>query len=368
MNARWDRWRSVVLGDEPYRRYVLHNTLSAAMVYALGCAAQWFCMVTGHSPATPAWTLIAMMVCSQVLIYTAIRSGWSRRFEDSALTMVQMVCAILCLSTAYLLNPAPRGVMLMLAALVLACGAFTLSPRHCCRLGWFAAAIFGATMATGVLVRPGVFDPVVEGVTFVFVAVTLPLMGHLAGQLSHIRMALYKQRQELRDALARVNVLATRDELTGLPNRRHMRERVEHEVQRVRRGHGTMCVGVLDLDHFKTVNDKLGHSAGDAVLVNFALQAQAVLRETDVLARWGGEEFLLVCSDTSIEQALQVVERLRRHLHQPASWAQCEVESVTFSAGLALHEPGASFEQTLALADSALYQAKRQGRDRCIVA
>lgn len=357
-----------MLGDEPYRRHVLRNTLTASMVYLIAGMAQWFWVVTGHIAARHALALIAMLVSSQVLIYAAIRSGWSRRYADSALTMTQMVCAILCLSAAYLINPAVRAAMLMVVVLVLAFGAFSLNPKRCRQLGWFALAVFSTTMAAAALTRPLVFVPLIEAMTFVFVAVTLPLMGHLAGQLSRIRIELYQQRQELRGALQRVNALATRDELTGLPNRRHMRERVEHEIQRVRRGHGPLCVGVLDLDHFKTVNDQLGHSAGDAVLVNFALQTQAILRETDVVARWGGEEFLLVCADTTIDQALQVVERLRLHLHQPSSWLQCPVERVTFSAGLALHEPDASFEQTLALADSALYQAKRQGRDRCIVA
>jgi diguanylate cyclase (GGDEF)-like protein len=368
MRAGIDRWMSALLGHEPRQRSELRNTLSASVVYAVCGVAQWFWVSTGHVPFNHAHMLVGLMLCSQILFYIAIRSGWSRRFADTALTKAQMVCAILSLSAGYLINPQVRGVLLMMVAMVLTFGAFSLSPRRCRQLGWFALAVFALTMGIGASTRPDEFPPVIELITFVFTAVTLPLIGHLAGQLSQMRHDLRVQRRELSDALKRVNVLATRDELTGLPNRRHMRERVEHEVQRTRRGHGSLCICVMDLDHFKTVNDQLGHAAGDAVLVNFALQSQAILREIDVLARWGGEEFLLMCPDTSIDQALQVVERVRQHLHRPESWAQCSVERVTFSAGLAVHEPAASFEQTLALADSALYKAKRQGRDRCYVA
>jgi diguanylate cyclase (GGDEF)-like protein len=180
---------------------------------------------------------------------------------------------------------------------------------------------------------------------------------------SAVRDRLLQQKSELTQALSHIHSLAIRDELTQLPNRLHMRELLEHESHRHRREGQTLCLAMLDLDLFKRINDRYGHQTGDEVLRQFASNASAVLRVTDVLARWGGEEFFLFMPNTSPQAALQVLERMRgriANLHFPAIDPTLQL---TFSGGLTVLGPDEQIELAIKRADSALYQVKANGRN-----
>ena len=127
-----------------------------------------------------------------------------------------------------------------------------------------------------------------------------------------------------------------------------------------------MTVAVIDLDHFKTINDRCGHAMGDHVLREFARASRGSLRAGDILGRWGGEEFLLVLPDTTLDAALASVERLRvlaLAIQVPCADQEAQFR-VTFSAGLATTADGArSLDEIIARADAALYEAKNEGRD-----
>ncbi|HKW82607.1 MAG TPA: GGDEF domain-containing protein, partial [Burkholderiaceae bacterium] len=166
-----------------------------------------------------------------------------------------------------------------------------------------------------------------------------------------------------RQALERIRVLATRDELTGLPNRRHAQDLLTIEGSRARRERTPLSLCLLDIDHFKRINDTLGHAAGDQVLRLVALHAAPALRETDVLTRWGGEEFLLLLANTALADAAAVVERLRLRLGSVEAWHEHPELRVTFSAGITAHRAGEDMQETIARADSLLYRAKDAGRD-----
>lgn len=361
-------WQLALLGHQRHQQIILATTLTSMALYAVSLLMQWVCVWLGNASFGSAALLTGVTVVVQTLVYTALRSGWSQRFSDPALTMMQMLLALLTLSAAYLINPNIRAVLLMLGTVVLVFGALTLSPRHCKLLGWLALAIFGTAMMLGALMWPQAFPLSTELSHFAFTAAALPLTGHLAARLSGMRQALRQQKAELRAALDRVNLLATRDELTDLPNRRSMQDLMARDSPRLRRSDAPMCIAVLDLDHFKAVNDRFGHGVGDKVLQTFAAESITVLREADTLARWGGEEFLLMLPDTPPVLALMVIQRLHEHMRNPATWASCGDARVTFSAGLAVHDPSEAFDQTLDRADRALYEAKRSGRDRCVEA
>lgn len=297
-----------------------------------------------------------------------MRSGFSRRFVDPAMTVSQMIFATVALAGAYLINSPVRGMLLMIVALVLIYGAFTLSPRNCRRLGWFAVLALGVSMLVGILLAPGLFPPREEGLHFVFSVVVLPTIAVLAGQLSRLRGTLRSQKGELKEALDRIRLLATRDELTGLPNRRHAQDLLDREGSRPHDARAPLSVCMIDIDHFKHVNDTLGHAAGDQVLRWLAHHSQAILRETDVLTRWGGEEFLLLLPDTYPADAERVVERLRIHMAGQSVWAERPELRVTFSGGISAHVQGESMQETISRADAKLYEAKTQGRDRVLTA
>ena len=298
--------------------------------------------------------------------YVAIRSSFSRRFADPALTVAQMAFAILALTCAYLINPPVRGMLLMIVALVLVYGAFALTPADCRRLGAFSVVSLGLAMGTGTWLAPQRFPPSIEAVHFLFSLVVLSSIAILAGQLSRLRLDQRAQKTELRLALERIRLLATRDELTGLPNRRHAQDLLTLEGSRATRERMQLSLCLMDIDHFKRINDTLGHAAGDQVLRLVARNATLALRETDVLTRWGGEEFLLLLPNTSLADAEIVVERVRQRLGNADTWRERPQLRVTFSGGITVHREGEDMQETIARADMLLYRAKDAGRD-CVI-
>jgi diguanylate cyclase (GGDEF)-like protein len=158
--------------------------------------------------------------------------------------------------------------------------------------------------------------------------------------------------------------LAREDALTGLPNRRRAAELAEEALRVASQTQRPLTLAVIDMDHFKEINDRCGHAAGDTVLREFARAGREALRESDILGRWGGEEFLLVMPDTPVELALASLERLRTlvfNIPLPPAGAGL---TVSLSAGLAsLDAHTHSLDELIAQADAALYMAKNEGRD-----
>ncbi len=358
----------LVLGDEPRQRLPLLRTLTAGAVYLVCLLLQGHSVWAGYVPLREAAGLSVFILLGQALFYGALRAGLALRQRDPALTMPQMVFALAALALAYHINPHVRGALLIVVPLVLIFGAFTLAPSRCRALGWFAVVLFGTAMAWGGAQEPPRIDPTIEWIHFFFVATVLPTISLLAGQLSQWRRDLQTQKGELREALARLRLLANHDALTGLPNRHHVHEWVGSATASGANGAGFSCVALIDLDHFKRINDRLGHAAGDAVLRVFAREASSILRSGDMLARWGGEEFLLVMPNTEPPEAQAALARLRARLARPDVWAECPEARATFSAGLATHRPAQPFEEVVRVADAALYAAKHAGRDRVVAA
>ncbi len=159
---------------------------------------------------------------------------------------------------------------------------------------------------------------------------------------------------------AELELLATRDSLTNALTRRHWTTLFEAELERAKRTGRSIAVLALDLDHFKAVNDTYGHQAGDTVLVNFVAHINRYLRQNDRLGRFGGEEFILLLPETSLEQAQNVAERIRAGLASSSEKPSC-----TVSIGVTATEQGReSMDAVLARADAAMYRAKDGGRNR----
>jgi diguanylate cyclase (GGDEF)-like protein len=170
----------------------------------------------------------------------------------------------------------------------------------------------------------------------------------------------------LRDLNERLHRTAIQDELTGLPNRRYMRDRVEQEVAHGARGAPPASLALADIDRFKAVNDTWGHAMGDTVLVHAARAMQAGMREYDVCARWGGEEFLMLFPGCGGEHAAQLADRIRG-LVGSEGVAGSAVPAVSLSIGVTEIRPGDTIDEALRRADTALYQAKETGRNRVVL-
>ncbi|MFA9459517.1 diguanylate cyclase [Thiohalorhabdus methylotrophus] len=161
---------------------------------------------------------------------------------------------------------------------------------------------------------------------------------------------------------------ALTDPLTGLPNRRAMQEQLELEAARAEREGTWLVVGMGDVDHFKAVNDSHGHETGDTVLQEVANRLEGGLREYDQCARWGGEEFLVLCPGLSAAQAVRTMERIREAVTGEPVMGGTTPIRVSISFGVAVYQPGEQADDLTSRADVALYEAKRQGRNRSVLA
>lgn len=172
---------------------------------------------------------------------------------------------------------------------------------------------------------------------------------------------------ELREALEEQ---ATHDPLTGLYNRRYFSEVMVHELARVRRSGGNLALAIADIDHFKHFNDTFGHDAGDRVLVELATLLRKELRSSDMVFRFGGEEFVILLPDTDMAGGMNCLDGLRKQVEaMDVRYDGQSLGAVTMSAGLAQYPPhGQTEEDLIRLADAALYQAKESGRNRVMVA
>ncbi|MFT4100791.1 MAG: diguanylate cyclase [Burkholderiaceae bacterium] len=166
------------------------------------------------------------------------------------------------------------------------------------------------------------------------------------------------------DKTRELRELATRDHLTGIHNRRHISQLLEQQQALHARSGLPMCIALLDLDRFKSINDRYGHAGGDTVLQRFATIARQTLRTTDLFGRWGGEEFLLAMPQTSLEQAAPALQRIREALAEVDFGELGEDFHMTFSAGLVLLDGGETIAAAVKRADRAMYRAKTAGRDR----
>ena len=174
---------------------------------------------------------------------------------------------------------------------------------------------------------------------------------------------------ELQNTQEQLELLARVDVLTGLPNRRQFDERIAEAMTRSRRTKQAMAVVFLDIDHFKSINDSIGHAGGDAVLCEFGRRLRACVRATDTVARLAGDEFVVLLDGIDGGSAFdRLAEKIVACIHPPFQVAG-QALAVTTSAGMAVYEGGRQdAAEVLSLADAALYQAKKQGRDRFVLA
>lgn len=175
-----------------------------------------------------------------------------------------------------------------------------------------------------------------------------------------------KKIQELTSVLEYINEVANEDYLTGTLNRRGMDEALEREFNRADRHNTDLSIAMMDIDHFKKLNDSLGHNTGDEALTHFAKVVKGVKRSTDVLARYGGEEFIIILPNTVESDAISVIERVQRALTKQFFMHSNEKVVITFSGGVAQRMPEEKPESIIPRADAALYEAKNSGRNRVI--
>ncbi len=171
---------------------------------------------------------------------------------------------------------------------------------------------------------------------------------------------------ELQAALDKASQLVRHDQLTGALNRRGLDEIYDNEVARARRRQSPLCVALLDIDNFKKLNDSLGHDAGDAALIHLVSVIRDTLRPQDTLARFGGEEFIILLPDTAVDDASKALTRVQRELTRRFFLANNEKVLITFSAGVTEVRTDDTQASAVKRADEAMYSAKKTGKNRVV--
>lgn len=354
--------------DQPQQTYRLKRVLLGLAFYSTCTLVMGFGVWYGLYPPVPLAIYTLGFLLGSAVFFAVIRLGWNLHFKDPSLTALQIAYPAV-LNSYMLLYAGPfRGDFLLAYVTGLMFGGTNLTKKQLIWLGALQAILFPVVELFVGRYIPQPIDWRVEFVNWISYCVVVSFTLFLIEKLRRIQISLKTNKAALEAAMTRLTEMAVRDELTGLYNRRHVMELLETEKRRSERNKDAYCVCLFDLDHFKRINDTYGHGDGDTVLRTFAEICLQCLRGTDILARWGGEEFLLLVPQATAPDAEIIVKRIMRALEKTAFDGLPAELRVTISVGIAQYRMGGETRELIECADKALYSAKRSGRNRVVTA
>ncbi|MDO8863730.1 diguanylate cyclase [Haliea sp. E1-2-M8] len=315
----------------------------------------------GMIPGLPVVIYLGMIVALDVGFITTIKTGINLRFKDPSLTALQITLSVfpVIYIMFFVMEPQARMALLLMGTSSLLFGMFGLGRRGMLQVvGVILAGYLGLLLAL-YLWAPERINLLVEAVIVFAYACVLAINAYLGSVISSMRHKLKIQNRELAE-------LATLDPLTRLPNRRSLMAQLVKESARSERRfpeQDALCVSMLDVDNFKQVNDTWGHEAGDRILCQVGDAMRDIMREGDFVGRFGGEEFVIILPETSLEAARALVTRIRDTIAAMQFPELPAGAQVTVSQGIAAHRSGERIEDTLKRADDALFRAKDGGRN-----
>jgi diguanylate cyclase (GGDEF)-like protein len=351
------------------RRQRLQMVWAVQASYTVDCALLLGLAWAGGLDASVALVYLGAGTVLGACFHVLLSSGWSERFDDHYLAGPQVLAHALLNLCVMLWAPQIGLLLLAVLFVIFGFGALRVDARQL----WsaptlFAAITLAAVVAVVLVAGERLAMPTAttaqRALCGAWIALNLARSTLIGFYSARLRVLLNQRNAELATAFDKLAVLASRDELTGALNRRSVMRLLEEECQRMQRTGHPFGVALLDIDHFKLVNDRLGHLVGDQALRRFTLCAASHMRTTDRLGRYGGEEFLLLLTATGdVAAACVATERVREGT-AAHDWSLVSPGmKLTVSAGVAICEPGESAEHLLHRADVALYAAKRDGRN-----
>ena len=353
--AQFERWRK--------RTWQLHISVLLSHVYA-------FALLLGHCWAGYAdWGVVLWyglwVVAGMGFITWAYASGWSKTRRDPGLFLVHQLVSISAVLGLLLVQPqvAFQALVMLLA---FSADGFLARRRTSFWMTWS-----GTLVAVAVIIylkgpQMRMTTDTLAGQLLAF-AVMVGGVFRCSLLVTYFRGLQYRLRaahDKLAEALAQIEELVRFDELTGVANRKGVTERLHQCIEAAARHGRPLCVGLLDIDHFKQINDRYGHDGGDAVLRAFGRLLFTQVRASDCAGRYGGEEFLLILPDTELHQAQVLLERIR----QQTALLQVHADiQISCTVGVSQYRPGESGEAMISRADAAMYAGKASGRNRVVL-
>ncbi|HEY8607810.1 MAG TPA: GGDEF domain-containing protein [Noviherbaspirillum sp.] len=362
--------RRLVFGDDHIRRTNIKRQMMALGSYLVCYAFVVVCYLLGMTAFSfrGMLLLLFLLVAPNLVFWAMLRSGFSERFRDPSMMFPQLYAGLLVVAYGLYHASEARPAMMLSYLFIYMFGLFRLSTVELMRVGTLAVLSYGAVVLlawrnglSGLSLRL----ELLQWLALVFIT---PWFAFMGGAITRLRLRLRARNAALTAAMDRIRVLAAHDEVTGAFNRHFILGVLEREAAAAARSATPFSICLLDVDHFKNVNDSYGHAAGDQVLRRVSELARQDLRSGEYFARYGGEEFLLALPATGLRDALSCAERIRTSIG--AAPLRCEEGDipVTVSIGVAEFLPGETVKQMIGRADKALYRAKHGGRNRSAAA
>ncbi|MCB1977788.1 MAG: GGDEF domain-containing protein [Burkholderiaceae bacterium] len=303
--------------------------------------------------------MVAAGVAGFVLLF---RTGWHQKFREKRLKLPIVVCCLGAMLVLVYLDPAMQILLAPFTFVTLAYGMYRISRNTAFVLAAAQLLGYAGVLALHYLEQQNLALLKLEAMHFAALAVALPGFVYLTGKVPLLHMVLNQASRKIRT----IEADARRDAQLGCYNRRYIVAALEEQKQLADELGLPLCIAILDLDHFKRINDEMGHLGGDEVLRTFSRVAQQSVRDEDIFGRYGGEEFLLIFPGTSLLPALNTCERVRAQVEDHV-WSEGMRCRVTVSIGVTQYVHGESVLEFFSRADTATYLAKEGGRNQVVV-
>lgn len=329
------------------------------LFYLVGVAVFYMHGLVDQVALTTATVLITSTVS---MFYLCFLTGWNNRAREKNLRVPISLCAIGIMLVLSYMAPATQILFTPFLFLTMTFVLHRVSPKMMLLLTIVTLCGYLLVIAVHYQQYRDWAMLQLEGALMLSLLLTLPGFVVLASRMQQLHNALFKATRKIKD----IEEDAQRDVLLGCYNRRYIVAALEQQKRMADESGAPLCLAVIDLDHFKRVNDEAGHLGGDEVLRTFARVAEGNVRKQDIFGRYGGEEFLLVLPETPLSAALNISERIRTQIEQ-YDWQGKLRQGVTISIGLTQYIAGESVLDLFSRTDTAMYTAKQNGRNQVVV-
>jgi diguanylate cyclase (GGDEF)-like protein len=312
-------------------------------------------------------TLLTFVWSGNLLYYIIIKTNLNLKFDEPDLFMPMMIWSIFCiLAPTYFMTSTMRSIFVMNYFLVVIFGVFKLNLKQFIILTGFAISTLGFVILFSIRnVEQNYHEVYNELLLWAVFSLTSISFAFICNNISMLRKKLKDQKLEILNAFSDIHKLTITDELTGVYNRRYVMDFIATRKLKADKGLDKFITCIIDIDHFKKINDTYGHDVGDVVLKRFAQEINGLIRHDDCFARIGGEEFILVLSHIDMDIAKEVVNRIMNNVKN-ISFKDYPDLKLTISIGMTAYEKDMTTEQLFKRVDVLLYKAKNQGRDRYV--
>lgn len=357
---------SIIPKDDPKQALRISRFFISFGIYILNLSLSYLAYKAGLLGLTALYWNWIMILVFNFFLYIVFRSGLNLKLKDPSMTSIQICVASIVVMYGIFFVYEARGILCAVYILILLFGTFRLNTRQFLKVSSFMVMTYGMDIFLLYVFRPQDIVLHIEIFQWLVLAVILVSVSFIGGNISALRHDLAASRKKLQASLVKISEMAIHDDLTGFYNRHHLMELVTTENNRSNRTGSIFSLAMLDLDKFKNVNDTYGHQAGDDILMTFSNIIRNVLRKTDFCGRYGGEEFLIVLTQTDLQDAKIFAERIRACVEKSLylDLGKSRKFGVTVSIGLAEHKKNEDIDKTISRADEAMYKAKKNGRNR----